>query len=153
MQIKHINVTKLNCHDTSYKMWAYRDVKLIMKWNEAWLSNMDCDNDGVLDRHYGFDSYIGSGAWLTNHMSGSYEIEVKGKMKEVHWTYFTKIVAAPDDAYSSGGMWYEADDTEIGPVIWGAFATIQEVENDPFADIHGIQYKSPSSTGFGYYMP
>ena len=45
----------------------YKDVELIMKWNDAWLSNVSCDTDGLLDRHYGFVSYIGSGAWLTNH--------------------------------------------------------------------------------------
>lgn len=39
----------------------YCDIYLIMKWNDAWLSNKDCDGDGSLDRHYGFDSYIGSG--------------------------------------------------------------------------------------------
>ena len=39
--------------------WGYR---LMMKWNDAWLSNVDCDSDSKLDRHYGFDSYIGSGA-------------------------------------------------------------------------------------------
>ena len=45
----------------------YKDVQVIMKWNDAWLSNKDCDGDGKLDRHYGFASYIGSGAWETNH--------------------------------------------------------------------------------------
>lgn len=34
----------------------YKDVKLSMKWNDAWMSNKDCDGDGALDRHYGFDS-------------------------------------------------------------------------------------------------
>jgi hypothetical protein len=43
------------------------DVNLMMKWNDAWLSNKDCDGDGLLDRHYGYDIYNGSGAWLTNH--------------------------------------------------------------------------------------
>ena len=38
----------------------WTDVDLMMKWNDAWLSNKDCDGDGYLDRHYGFDSYIGS---------------------------------------------------------------------------------------------
>lgn len=46
---------------------------LIMKWNNAWLSNQDCDGDGKLDRHYGYSSYIGSGAWLTNHQYGQYD--------------------------------------------------------------------------------
>lgn len=50
----------------------YKDVKLMMKWNDAWLANKDCDEDGLLDRHFGYSSYIGSGAWLTNHQSGSY---------------------------------------------------------------------------------
>ena len=70
--------------------WSARDTNLIMKWNDAWLSNMDQDDDGALDRYYGFESYIGSGAWLTNHMTG---VNDDG----THWTYFTKIVAVPDD--------------------------------------------------------
>jgi len=44
--------------------WPYRNDRLMMKWNDAWLSNMDRDGDGKLDRYYGFESYIGSGAWL-----------------------------------------------------------------------------------------
>ena len=52
----------------SHWAWPYRSIKLVMKWNDAWLSNMDRDDDGMLDRHYGFSSYIGSGAWETNHM-------------------------------------------------------------------------------------
>lgn len=116
--------------------WPYRDTHLIMKWNDAWLSNQDCDGDGKLDRHNGFDSYIGSGAWLTNHTYGTDE---NGK-----WTSFIKIVAAPADATKSDGMWYNADGTEIGNVIWGAFATIQEVESGS-----GATYVSPSGPGFG----
>jgi hypothetical protein len=118
--------------------WPYRDVQLIMKWNDAWISNKDCDGDGSLDRHYGFVTYIGSGAWLTNHMSG-------GKRKE-KWTYFTKIVAAPADATNDGSVWYNADGKEIGPVIWGSFATIQEVNSGM-----GATYVSPSGPGFGKY--
>lgn len=116
--------------------WPYRDIDLLMKWNDAWISNMDCDGDGQLDRHYGFDNYIGSGAWETNHMSG-------GKGRD-HWTYFTKIVAAPADAVADGGVWYTADGTEIGPVLWGEFATIQEVESGL-----GATYVSPAGPGFG----
>jgi hypothetical protein len=40
----------------------YCDEHLIMKWNDAWRRNKDCDGDGLLDWHYGVDSYIGSGA-------------------------------------------------------------------------------------------
>lgn len=123
----------------------YKDVELIMKWNDAWLANADCDGDGLLDRHYGFDSYIGSGAWTTNHQSGTYE----QAGHTCRWNYFVKIVAAPVDAVSSGGVWYAADGTEIGPVIWGSFAIIQEVENDPCGGIHGLQYLSPDHAGLG----
>ncbi|MCW4051268.1 MAG: hypothetical protein NWE89_16205 [Candidatus Bathyarchaeota archaeon] len=129
--------------------WPYRDVKLMMKWNDAWLSNMDRNSDDLLDRHYGFDSYIGSGAWLTNHQSGTYT----ENGEEYHWTYFVKIVAAPSDAYVDGGFWYTTDNVEIGEVIWGAFAIIQQVENDPGQGLYGLQYLSPASAGFGYYQP
>lgn len=127
----------------------WKDVGLMMKWNDAWLSNKDCDGDGLLDRHYGFNSYIGSGAWLTNHQSGEYEDVETGEMCK--WNYFVKIVAAPSDAYVEGGVWLTADGTEIGPVIWGAFAITQQVENDACAGLRGLQYLSPASAGFGYY--
>ena len=136
----------------------YCDVDLIMKWNDAWLSNKDCGTqpaqaeftdlftpDGKLDRHYPYASYIGSGAWVTNHQSGEYEEDGK----KCKWTYFVKIVAAPNDAALSSGIWYAADGTEIGPVIWGAFAVIQRVYNDPCAGDHGIEYLSPAGPGFG----
>jgi len=126
----------------------WKDVELLMKWNDAWLSNQDCDGDGLLDRHDGFDSYIGSGAWLTNHMSGEYQDDDGKKCK---WTYFTKIVAAPADAYEDNGYWYTADGVEIGPVIWGQFATIQTIDNDPCGGLHGVKYLSPAGPGFGKY--
>lgn len=133
----------------------YKDINLMMKWNDAWLSNKDCDGDGLLDRHHGFDGYLGSGAWLTNHQSG-WDFNEKGK--KIHWNYFVKIVAAPSDAYTQindEGLnyWYDADGIEIGREIWGAFAIVQQVYNDPLSGVHGNQYKSPFSPGFGVYMP
>jgi len=128
----------------------YCDVDLVMKWNEAWMSNKDCDDDGKLDRHYDYPSYIGSGAWCTNHQSGTYEDEDGNKCK---WIYFVKIVAVPEDAYEQNGTWYTADDEEIGPVIWGQFAIIQQVSNDTCAGEHGVQYLSPAGPGFGKYKP
>jgi len=126
--------------------WPYRDVILNMKWNDAWLSNRDCDGDGNLDRYYGYSSYIGSGAWETNHQSGTY---INEDGKECHWYYFVKIVAVPEDADKVDGIWYEADGTEIGPVIWGAFAVIQRINNDPCGGYHGVEYLSPAGPGFG----
>jgi hypothetical protein len=128
----------------------YSDVHLIMKWNDAWISNKDCDGDGLLDRHEGFDSYIGSGAWLTNHQSGTY---TDNDGSECHWNYFVKIVAAPTDAYSLGGTWFDASGTEIGPVIWGSFAIVQQLDNDACAGLHGVGYLSPVGPGFGKFKP
>lgn len=123
------------------------DVDLIMKWNDAWLSNKDCDGDYLLDRHFGSPSYIGSGAWLTNQMSG--KVDVNGRPRT--WTYFVKIVAVPADAYLDGGYWKTAEGTTIGPDIWGQFAVVQEVSNDPSKGLHGILYNSPAHPGFGEY--
>lgn len=136
-----------NAENTWY--WPYRDTFVLMKWNDAWLSNLDRDGDGLLDRHYGFDSYVGSGAWETNHMFGEYEDE--GNI--IKWNYFTKIVAVPSDAEKVDTIWYTAGGTEIGPDIWGEFATIMEVSNDAGLDEHGLLYLSPFSAGFGAYAP
>ncbi len=119
---------------------------LMMKWNDAWLSNMDCDGDDLLDRHYGYPTYQGSGAWLTNHESGLVECE-DGEWRQ--WTYFIKIVTPGFDAISDGDYWYDSDGDVIGPVIWGQFAIIQEVSNDPSGGAHGILYKSPIRSGLG----
>src|SRR3989344_7401338 len=94
----------------------YKDVSLMMKWNDAWLSNKDCDGDGLLDRNYGYSSYIGSGAWLTNHMSGA---NPDGTV----WTDFVKIVAKPTAGFNCASAG--------GAEIWGSFCIIQEVLNDP----------------------
>ena len=142
---------------------AYADDELIMKWNDPWLSNKDCDFDDNLDRHYGYDTYKGSGAWLTNHMAG--KVEVNGKLRK--WTYFVKIVAVePTDICSAPnpttgacpgngtdapvGYWLR-DGVEIGPAIWNEFAVIEVISNDPSAGAHGKLYKSPISPGFGVY--
>lgn len=124
---------------------AYEGTNLSMKWNDAWLSNNSCDADMKLDRHYDLPSYIGSGAWLTNHMSGEYEME--GEM--CYWDYFVKIEAAPVDAYVNAGMYYTEDDVEIGPAIWGEFVITQEVENDACAGVEGKQLLSPGFVGLG----
>ena len=131
----------------SHWAWPYRDVQLMMKWNDAWISSVDFTGDHLLDRHYGYASYIGSGAWLTNHQSGTYEDN--GAVYK--WNYFTKIVAVPADAVLSAGVWYTAGGSEIGPSIWGEFATIQSIYNDQGTGDHGIEYLSPTSAGLGAY--
>ncbi len=128
----------------------FKDVELEMKWNDAWLSNQDCDGDGLLDRHYGFAGYRGSGAWLTNHQKGTY-LDANGRKQR--WTYFSKIVAAPADATLVGGTWFAADGSEIGPAIWGDFAMVQQVSNDTGTGEHGVLYVSPYGAGFGRFSP
>ena len=78
-------------------------------------------------------------------MKGSYELD--GKICK--WEYFVKIIAVPADATNVGGFWYASDGTLIGEVIWGSFAIIQQVENDPCAGLHGLLFKSPDHPGFG----
>ena len=118
---------------------------LIMKWNDAWLSNKDCDDDGLLDRHLGYDTYIGSGAWLTNHYTETYYIDGV----ECEYDEFIKIIAPPATATLTDGIWYNADGVEIGPVIWGQFAIIQYIINDPCDGVEGVYYKSPDHPGLG----
>jgi len=127
--------------------WPYRSTRVLMKWNDAWLSNLDCNGDSLLDRHYGYASYIDSGAWETNHMWDSY-LDA-GTM--CTWNWFTKIVAVPADATLVGGKWYNSDGTEIGPSLWGDFATIMSVYNDLCAGYSGVEYLSPAGPGFGKY--
>ena len=112
---------------------AWADVRLVMKWNDAWLSNQDCDGDGELDRHYGFKSYIGSKAWHTNHMWGEYELDGT----TCKWDSFVKIAAVPDTAVLEGGIWFTKNGTEIGPGIWRGFAVVHNEFNDPCGGFEG----------------
>ncbi len=117
-------------HDAAWCQ-AWKDDDLSMKWNDAWLSNKDCDGDGLLDRHYESDSYVGSGAWTTNHQSGTY---IGDDGKTHGWEWFVKIVAKPTAGYNcaaNGGM-----------EIWGEFCEIQSVYNDPYGGYHGLEFKA-----------
>lgn len=100
---------------------AYADVRLTMKWNDAWLSNQDCDGDDLLDRHPGFTSYRGSHAWLTNDMRGSYELDGA----RCYYHQRTIFVAAPLDAELVDDVWYDADGEELGPMIWNDFIVVE----------------------------
>jgi hypothetical protein len=125
------------------------DQALLMKWNDAWLSNQDCTGDGQLDRHLGFPSYAGSGAWITNHQSGV--VWVNGKLRR--WTYFVKIVAVPTDAVLSGGTYYTAQGERLGAALWGPFAVVEEIYDDPSQGVHGLLYKAAVPPGFGTFQP
>lgn len=134
---------------------AYRDdalcqpfegINLLMQWNDQWLSNEDCDGDGDLDRHRGFDSYIGSGAWVTNQMTGEYS---DGEGNTCQLSSFSKIVAVPADADLVEGIWYTAGGDEIGTDILGEFAITMLIYSDTCLGEHPLLYASPDGVGFG----
>jgi len=119
------------------------DTNLIMKWSDDWLSNMDCTGDGKFDRG-GAGSTTGiSKGWLTNHMEGDY-LGDDGEMH--HYTYFVKIVwVGPAPPAPEPDPW-------AGKRIWGQYAIIEEVSNDPYAGFHGVdRSKLVNPAGFGYW--
>lgn len=132
--------------------WPWRTIDVSMKWNDAWMSNQDCDGDGALDRHYGFASYVGSGAWLTNHNSWT----VPAGNNELQASEFLKIVAMPASAtfgappgYFGEGTVYATNGKAMGDRLWGEFAVVQYVLNDPGNSTRGILLRSEASAGFG----
>lgn len=103
--------------------------RLVMKWSDSWLANVDCDFDGKLDR--GLVDGVASGTsmgWLTNHYTGQY-VDSEGKTQ--HFTDFVKI------------GW-----TGPGSSLWGQYEIIQEVWNDPSAGYHGL-FSKVGAPGFG----
>ncbi len=227
--------------------------RLMMKWNDAWLSSKDCDGDNKLDRHFGYPTYKDSGAWLTNHAQGSYDSyniagtqvfdyewngghypndvvlnqsgsnitgtigwpsaadpylvigtvvgtvtdntvtltvdyndrpydrsmtgtispdgSITGTWVDANisadhgswstttgsseitactWSDFVKIVAVPSSSLMVDDKWTTADGVEIGPVIWGDFAIIQEISDNPCGnDLGLLNYKSKLRSGLG----
>jgi len=88
--------------------------QLMMKWNNAWLSNQDCDGDGKLDRHLGYPTYKDSGAWLTNHASGTY---ISTNPSNYHWNLVGNYIIS----FVLGGTYnHNMTITETGGVLGGS---------------------------------
>lgn len=106
------------------------DDKLMMKWSDAWLANVDCNGDNLLDRGL-VNGVVGgvSLGWLTNQVNGDY-MDLGGTTR--HFTDFVKIV------------W-----TGPGSPLWGEYSIIQEVLNDPAGGYHGLLFKVYGAPGFG----
>lgn len=106
----------------------YVDDKLMMKWSDAWLANVDCNGDKKLDRGLvdGVVEGISKG-WLTNHVVGDYTLD--GNVQ--NYTDFVKIV------------W-----TGPGSPLWGQYTIVQEVWNDPAGGLNGL-YSKIGTPGFG----
>lgn len=112
---------------------------LQMKWSDDWLSNLDCNNDGKLDRggSAGASANISKG-WLTNHLEGDY---LGGDGEMHHYTYFVKIV------YDGGA----ACTANSPSCIWGVYTIIEEVYNDPYGGNNGVNrslLRNPAGLGF-----
>ncbi len=123
--------------------WPYRNDDVNMTWNDTWLSNKDCNNDGSLDVE---QNTIGSGAWQNYHSKGIYDDENGNKC---NWVLQYKIIAVPEYAYLENGFWYDVDDNEIGENFYNEWAIIQIISNDPCGGENGVKYKSPFRVGFG----
>jgi hypothetical protein len=114
-------------------------------WNDAWLSNMDCNGDGVLDQHCNLPTYEGSGAWNMTHMAFSYP-GPNGTTCE--WSYFAKIVAVPTGSYLVDGMWYAPWGVPIGPDEGEGLAVVMRTMVDT-CNGGADQYIGPSGAGLG----
>ena len=120
-------------------------VDVIVKWNDAYLSNADCEGNVSPEPK----SYIGSGAWITNHQRINV-IDVNGIEKKGE--YFVKVVAVPNGAELGYGIWYTEDGSEIGPAANGfpeGFAIILETSSFSGSGQQGILYLSPYHAGLG----
>lgn len=125
--------------------WPYRDAHVLMNWNDARWSNKDCDDDGEFDRHLGFDTYQGSGAWETFHTKGTY---TDSEGNECRYNIQYKYVAPPSDAVLNNGIWYTPAGEEIGKQFY-YLVEVQRIVNDPCGGFQGLQYKSPLGPGKG----
>ncbi len=123
-------------------------VKLIMKWSDDWLANVSCTADGKLARGYDAKTKLFTGVsqgWLTNHMEGDCET---ADGDSVHVTYFVKIVYVGP---ATGGT-----DPWFGKRIWGVYAIIEEVGEDPTNGVclglRGLNRDSlVNPAGFGFW--
>lgn len=105
--------------------------RLVMKWSDSWMANVDTNGDLTLDR--GLVDGVASGTsmgWCTNHYEGSYDSDGDGSL-DAHYTEFYKIV------------W-----TGPGSPLWGQYTVIEYVLNDPLGGLNGLQSKI-GAPGFG----
>ena len=119
-------------------------------WNDAYLSNKDCDRNNRLDFANGQPNYRGTGAWLKNKYSGSH-LDSEGKVCNV--VQVIKYVAVPVDAISVPGgpdnrnVFLDGDGNEIGIDLkypgFEDFALIQLIWNDPCKGLSGKYFNFP----------
>src|SRR5687768_13495606 len=112
----------------------YADDSLVMKWDQDWLSNLDCNADNKLDRGTAGVSM----GWTTNHVEGDYIADGDSH----HYTYSVKIV------FDNGAACTAA----LSTCAWGLYNIIEEVYNDPYGGYHGVDRDRLSNpAGLGFY--
>ena len=100
-----------------------------MKWSDSWIANVDCNNDGKLDR--GLVNGVSDGfskGWLTNHVTGDYTVD--GVQHD--YTIFDKIV------------W-----VGTGGTLWNEFNLVQSEVSDPFGELGQVSIEKAGSPGLG----
>lgn len=109
---------------------------LIMKWSDSWLSNMDHNEDGKLDKGWPISgpSYTSSaveGAWLTNHQFGSYW-DIEGEwVLEFDYTGTTynheMTITSGSDVVEGTGSYPAGGPTTITWTVTGSVTSIGNV--------------------------
>ena len=123
--------------------WPFRNDMVNMSWNDLWLSNMDCNADGLLDDE---NNKIGSGAWELYQSNGVYKDE---NGNDCNWRLKYKIISIPENSILLDGLWFDENGNEIGQNFYEKWAIIQKSILDPCGEIEDIPYKSPYRVGFG----
>jgi len=124
--------TSLSCGD-------YKNINLDLNWNEEYMSSTP-NQDGVYERHVGFDSYIGSDAKLTKHYYGKYT--KKGIEKDCIWNDEQTFLAAPVGAILRDRIWYNEANEELGKQdIEVGMMLVKEINSDSCDDsLNGVYY-------------
>ena len=114
--------------------WFFRNVNLVMHWNEAMISR-----EAVYP-----EFWLNSNAFITFHYSG-------GEGDSI-WSQFQKMIAARDTDYFLDGKWYNINGEEIG-IASGYFDLVLiSVKNTGKIPIMFYdEYHNPFSSGLGKY--
>lgn len=114
--------------------WFFRNVDLVMHWNEALISS-----DAVYP-----DTWFDSNAFITFHYSGG-----KGNDR---WSQFQKMVAARSTDSFEDGKWYNSNGEEIGVASgYDDLILISVVNTGEIPPMFYDEYANPVSSGIGKY--
>lgn len=90
---------------------SFPNMSINVKWNDDYMTSKP-NELGEYERHVGYDSYVGSNAWITRRIYGKYYDE--NLEKECEWNRKWKYSAVPSEAILDGRTWYDESGNEIG---------------------------------------